>query len=211
MTTNKTYFDEYGELNTLGRMLYAEAVHFKRLDDLPADIYNYVLQSPWTSAEIIDLYTLIEGEEYDIDSPHPFFDLSDNSIGTDLEDIERILEQLKAEASLNLTYEKAIKEQFAFRSSATAAVPLRVKMPIAEQLITESFIDFEWETSSNKDLIFTLENHQKRLVKERLPAGTTSLRVDLLPKDKFPSGLYYWKLALRGGKPIIGKIYVYSA
>ncbi len=211
MTTNQTYFDEYGELNTLGRMLYAEAIHLNRLDELPDDIYNHVLQSPWASAEIIDLYTLIAEEEYETNGPHPFFDLSDNSIGAGFDDIDRILAQLKAEAILNPTYEKAIEEQFAYRSSAAAFTPLKVRKPIADELILKDYIDFEWETSSNKDLIFTLENHQKRLIKERLSAGTTSLRVDLRPKDNFPSGLYYWKLALRGGKPIIGKIYIYNS
>ncbi|MEZ4884815.1 MAG: hypothetical protein R3E32_08835 [Chitinophagales bacterium] len=210
MTTNQLYFNKYGEINALGRMLYAEAIRLNRLDDLPTDLYEHVLQSPWASAEIIDLYTLIENEEYSESEPHPFFDLSNKTIGNDINDIDRILEQLKTEALLNLTYEKAIEEQFAFRSSAAAAVPLKVKTPIEEQLVMENFIDFEWETSSNNELILTLENHQRRLVKERLPAGTTSFRIDLLPKDKFPSGLYYWKLALRGGKPIIGKVYIYQ-
>lgn len=210
MTTNQTYFDEYGELNILGRMLYAEAIRLNRLDDLPERIYNHVLQSPWASAEIIDLYTLIEDEDYDTTSLHPSFDMSDKSIGSDMDDIERILKQLKAEAVLNPTYEKAIKEQV-FRSSAAAAASLKVKAPISEQLITEDFIDFEWETSSNKDLILTLENSTGRLVKERLSAKTKKFRIDLLPKSKFPSGMYYWKLALRGGQLIIGKVYIYNS
>ncbi|MFK7903946.1 MAG: hypothetical protein AB8B69_02430 [Chitinophagales bacterium] len=210
MTTNQTYFDEYGELNTLGRMLYAEAIRFNRLDDLPDNIYNHVLQSPWASAEILDLYTLIEDEDYDVSSLHPSFDMSDKSISGDMDDIERILNQLKAEAIPNPTYEKAIKEQV-FRSSGAAAASLKVKAPISEQLITENFIDFEWETSSNKDLILTLENSKGRLVKERLSAKTKKFRIDLLPKSKFPSGMYYWKLALRGGQLIIGKVYIFSS
>lgn len=210
MTTNQTFFDEYGELNASGRMLYAEAIRLNRLDELPADIYNHVLQSPWASAEIIDLYMLLEKEDYPTESPHPFFDLSEISIGTDLANIDQILERLKAEAILNPTYEKVIQEQFAYRSSSAATL-LKIVSPKEEQLITDSFIDFEWETNSDKNLILTLENHHRRLVKERLSAGTTSFKVQLTPKENFPSGLYYWKLALRGGKPVIGKIYIYNA
>ncbi len=207
MTTNQIYFDEYGELNTLGRMLYAEAVLLKRLEELPIEIYNHVQESPWASAEIIELYQLIEEEEYNENSPHPFFDFSDKTIGGNPLDIDQILAQLKSEAILNPIYEKAISE-LVLRNTATASA-LKVVKPISEQLITGNYIDFEWKTDSNKPLVFTFETSKNRLVKERLTAGTTKYRLELKPSEIFSSGLYYWKLATRGGKLFIGKLYIY--
>lgn len=207
MTTNQIYFDEYGELNTLGRMLYAEAILLKKIEELPTEVYNHVQESPWASAEIIELYQLIEDEEYNETTPHPFFDFGDKTIGGNPLDIDQILAQLKSEATINPIYEKAIAD-LVLRNTATASALKAIK-PISEQLITEDYIDFEWETMSNKPLVFTFETSKKRLIKERLTVGTTRYRLNLQPNEKFPSGLYYWKLAVRGGNPFIGKLYIY--
>lgn len=208
---NTTFFEEAGHLNMAGRMLYAEAVQLDRMGQLPDDIYEHVQSCAECSAEILLLTALMEDENTDASQEHPYFDKPEESeyfLTDNPSDIDALLESIRAEAIAIPLYDSMIAEQLtaAYRNSATA---IKVLTPENEQLCQRE-ATFTFEQTTPVQLILQIENHQGQVHKSKIPANTTTYTVSFEPAKQFPTGLYYWKLAGRGIKRMVGKFYVHQ-
>ncbi len=205
----KNRLNEAGHLNASSVSLYVDAIKLNLIDRLPEEIYQHALECLSCSAEILQLESLLEGEDYSQMSDHPFFGKlhSQVLISDNMDSLDSILEQLKEEAATIPVYERLLEEQVTYRNVYTPVI--KVDSPGAEKLYTNQ-VNFKFATESDKPVTLIVENHQERVLKTTLDPNDASYSLQFNPYDKFPSGLYYWKAALKGGKPILGKFYVYN-
>lgn len=214
--TKDTFFDEAnGHLNMAGRMLYAEAMELNHLDNLPAAVYQHVQNCHECSTQIWMLNNLMEGELAEMEEAHPFFEveesdieLGDFSLSDNPMDIDSFLEQIKAEAIEVPLYEKMIEQQLAaaYRSSSKS---IQLISPTHEQ-VCEKEVVFTFQKPTSSPLFLVLENHTGEVHDCKIPTNTTNYTVSLEPANQFPTGVYYWKLAGKGGKRMVGKFYIYQ-
>ena len=203
------YFDEENHLNQKAQALYIDAMKLNRLAEIPKEIYEHAQNCSYCTVELYELYEALEGVHYAELGKHPWLDegLSELHLSDKKEDLEAILQQFIADAVEIPTYEEMISETYRSQNIGDTLV---VHAPNPEQLCTNS-VTFLFNSNSRRSFVLTLENHQKRVYKAKLPHNTMEHTILFTPKEKFPSGLYYWKLALRGGNPMLmGKIYIYQ-
>ncbi|MGB1243525.1 MAG: hypothetical protein ACPG49_13440 [Chitinophagales bacterium] len=202
------YLDKEGHLNQLGQMLYADAMKVEKVSQLPVELPEHVLDCDYCNCSVRSLYNLVVDLDYPVQS-HPVLDVvekSSFSLSEDAANLDDILNQLMEEAVLIPAYEKLMETQAAYRSNDAIGITLK---EFDSQKLYQEGIDFHFTTSENRPLTLTIENHQKRVFRQKFEAGTTHIRVDFTPKENFPAGLYYWKLVLKGKKPLVGKVFVY--
>ena len=202
------YFDTQGHLNELGQMLYVDAMKVEKVGQLPEELPEHVMDCDYCNQNIRSTYILVEDLDYPVEL-HPILDKAEAStltLSDDAEDIDQILEKLMAEAITIPAMEKLLETQAAYRNEDAIGITLRE--PQANQLCKDG-VDFHFIASENRPLTLTLQNHQQRVFRQKFEAGTTHIRIDFQPKNNFPAGLYYWKLVLKGKKPLVGKIYIY--
>lgn len=208
---NSLYFDEENHLNQKAQALYIDAMQLNRLAEIPKEIYEHAQNCSYCTVELYELYEALEGVNYAKLGKHPWLDegLSELQLSDKSEDLESILQQLIADAITIPIYEEMLATTY--RNSDTAgSETLEVTHPTSEQLCVNS-VQFRFYSNSDKGFTLILENHQKRVYKTRIGAGSNEHLVEFQPKEKFPSGLYYWKLAVKGGNPMVmGKIYIYQ-
>jgi len=205
------YFDEEGHLNTIARTLYADAMRLSKVEQLPEPLQQHIVDCSYCSSLIVILYDAISDLDYEDLSPHPVLEttqMSKWSISENPQDIEGILEQLMAEAIEIPSMERLLKKRATYRKSG--AVELKIKKPIANALCFNE-LDFEFETPLSSPTDLSIRNHKGRLIKILLPVNTTKHSVPLQPQEKYPNGLYYWKLSPINGQPLVGKFYVYHS
>ncbi|MEZ4884073.1 MAG: hypothetical protein R3E32_04975 [Chitinophagales bacterium] len=203
------YFDLEHHLNDRAKSLYIEALNLNRLAEIPRIIYVHAQKCAYCTIQLYELYEALEGVNYLELGKHPLLDngLSNLRLSNNIEDIDAILERLIADAIVIPAYEEMISTTY--RNSVVDG-RLVVLHPENEQLCI-GFISFRFSTNTGIGFILTLENHLGRVFKTRIAASETEYTLSFEPKDQFPSGLYYWKLALKGGSPMmIGKVFVYN-
>ena len=203
------FFNDDKHLTDISVSLYADAVKLGLINRLPKDIYDHVNSCLHCSDSVNHLLRFLEDEDYSHLTQHPFFgELNSTvSIPDNAADLDQILAQLKAEALPIPMYERLIDQQLTYRNLFVAVI--NVKAPVKDQLCTKE-VNFELVTDSDQPITLIVENQKERVLKTTLEADTSSFKLSLDPTDKFPSGLYYWKAALKGGKAIVGKFYVYN-
>ncbi len=202
------FFDEENHLNQKAQALYVDAMKLNRLDEIPKMIYEHAQNCSYCTVELYELYEALEGVNYADLGKHPWLDegLSELTLSDKSEDLDLILQQLIADAVTIPAYEEMLATTYRNQSMGATLV---VHAPNSEQLCIDS-VTFLFSSNSERSFVLTLENHQKRVYKARLPHNTINHTILFTPKEKFPSGLYYWKLALKGGSPMVmGKIYVH--
>lgn len=206
MTNQLTAYFSGNQLTDEGLMLYAEAIHLDKVDELPTGFYEKALTCENLEDELIDLVMFIETQDYTQLAPHPFFDTSSVSIGTDSHDLDAILAQLVMESTPVPRYERMINKAVAFRSSNTDK--LTVVKPANEELCIDT-VAFEFKTDSTKKIVLVIENEacKKVMRPTKIAAQTDTYEVDT---TTWESGLYYYKVALEGQKPMMGKFYFYT-
>ena len=200
-----TYTDTNGHLTQLGQMLYADAMKVEKVSELPVELPDHVFECDYCNNHVRSLYDLIVDLDYPIER-HPVLDTVEKSVLTlsdDPQNLDNLLKQLMAEEIQIPSYEKLVG---AYRSED--AVGIQLTNPTPNQLCKDG-IDFRFMTSENNILTLTIESHGNRVFREKFAAGTQHIRVDFTPKSDFPKGMYYWKLVLKGKKPLVGKIYIY--
>lgn len=203
-----TYINEQGHLNDLGQMLYVDAMKIEKVNRLPEELCEHVLDCDYCNAKVRSLYVLIEDLDYPVQQ-HPVLDIaekSDLSLSDSSDNLDDILQQLMADAVLIPSYEKLMTTQMAYRNED--AIGIQLTQP-TENLLCKEGVDFHFTTSENRLITLTIESHEKKVFRQKFEAGTTHIRVDFTPKEDFPAGLYYWKLVLKGKKPLVGKIYLH--
>ncbi|MEZ4885274.1 MAG: hypothetical protein R3E32_11150 [Chitinophagales bacterium] len=203
-----TYINEKGHLNQLGQMLYADAMKVQKVNQLPTELPEHVFDCDYCNKQVRVLYSLIADLDYPLES-HPILDKSEKSslsLSENSDNLDDILQQLMAEAIQIPAYEKLMETQMAYRNED--AIGISLQQPTDNQLCKEG-VDFHFTTSQKLPITLTIESHQKRIFREKFEAETTHIHVDFQPKSDFPTGLYYWKLVLKGKKPLVGKIYIY--
>ncbi|MGB0929234.1 MAG: hypothetical protein ACPGVB_00565 [Chitinophagales bacterium] len=203
-----TYINEQGHLTELGQMLYADAMKIEKVGKLPEELPEHVLDCDYCNGSVRSLYSLIADLDYPIQQ-HPVLDIAEKSalsLSDSAENLDDLLQQLMTDAIEIPAYEKLMTSQAAYRNED--AIGIQLIQPTENQLCKDS-IDFHFTASENRLLTLTIENHEKKVFRQKFEAGTTHIRVDFQPKFDFPSGLYYWKLVLKGKKPLVGKIYLY--
>lgn len=202
-----TYYDNNGHLNDLGQMLYVDAIKIQKVGQLPREMPEHVFDCDYCNKNVRSLYDLVAELTYPIEK-HPTLEvneLSDLSLGEIDGDLEAILTQLKAEAVLIPRFEKLMEEQVAYRNKD--AIGIQLQSPKPEQLCRTN-LAFIFATSENLPLTLTIQNHEKRIYRAKFAAGTTQIKINFQPKSDFPVGMYYWRLVLKGKKPLVGKIYI---
>ncbi len=205
----KKRFTEAGHLNDNSVALYVDAVKLGLINRLPDSIYDHAQDCLSCTTAILQLQDLLSDEDYSEMTSHPYFgELHSKITISDSEDLlDGILNQLRDEAETIPVYERLLEEQVTYRN---VYVPLiQVSSPGSEKLYT-SHVDFQFATESDKQLTLIVENAQERVLKTTLDPQDANYQLRFDPFDKFPSGLYYWKAALKGGKPILGKFYVFN-
>jgi len=203
------FFDEEQHLNQKAQALYVDAMKLNRLVEVPKGVYEHAQNCSYCTVQLYELYEVLEGVNYADLGKHPWLDkgLSKLYLSDKNQDLEAILQQLINDAITIPAYEQMITT--IHRNAATSgSETLKVTRPTKEQLCIDSIL-FQFYSNTNKKFTLILENHKGRVYKTRIAAGNTEHLVEFLPKEKFPSGLYYWKLALRGGSPMVmGKMYI---
>ena len=203
------YFDEESHLNQKAQALYIDAMKLNRLAEIPKEIYEHAQNCSYCTVELYELYEALEGVNYAELGKHPWLDegLSELHLSDKSEDLDAILQQLIMEAVTIPAYEEMISETY---RSQNIAATLVVHTPTPNQLCI-NYVTFLFNSDSGRSFVLTLESHEKRVYKVKLPHNTMEHTILLTAKEKFPSGLYYWKLALKGGNPMVmGKVYVYQ-
>ena len=208
------FFESSGHLSMAGRMLYAEAVEFQRVEDLPETIYQHVESCKDCSAHILLLTDLMEGEYVDMEEEqeeHPFFDgdLGAYSVSDNPLDIDALLSQIKSAAIEIPLYEKIIQQQLQ-KAHRGVTQSIRVLSPENEELCFHE-VTFTLQNPTPVALGLVVENHKGIVYKAQIAANTSQLHIQFIPIQQFPSGLYYWKLAGKGVKRLMGKFYIYQA
>lgn len=212
--TNKHHFFENEHLTEEAMMLYAEAIQLDKVDELPSIFYEHLSECEECDEDITTLAMFIREKDYAELEAHPYFDrqeshlrLSDNPM-----DLDKLLEEIKANATPVPRYEKMIEQSLTFRSTASAALQLKVLRPKQEELFLNS-IEFQFETSANLPILLQIENQNRRKVIPlvELAANERTYIISLGKLSPFETGLYYWKAAVKGMKPIMGKFYVYNS
>ena len=195
-------------------MLYAEAIQLDKVDKLPKTFYEHLSLCEECDEEVTTLALFIKDQNYTELGKHPYFDNSNSHLtlsGSAL-DLDKLLEEIKASVIPVPRYEKMIEQNLAFRSSSATAVQLKVLHPKPEELFLKA-IKFQFETSSNLPILLQIENQNRRKVVPpiELSANERVYTITLIKKSPFETGLYYWKAAVKGMKPIMGKFYVFNA
>lgn len=204
-------FFKNGHLTVEGLTLYAEAIRLDAVVKLPEGFYQHLLTCDDCDDEVMTLAEFILHEPYDA-ATHPYLGeqaASDYMITDNPEDLDRILEQLIAEATPVVRYERMIAQTFAFRSST--ATHFKVLAPEKDQLCVGEVV-FRFENNTNKPIQLVVENQDRQRVADAMiDADTNEYRIDCADTNQFSSGLYYWKAAVKGTKPLMGKFYVYAS
>lgn len=206
----KDILDDEGHFNAKGLSLYAEAMKLARVDQLPNAIQEHLQACGYCSARVVHLFELIEDLDYTSLGKHPVLSDSANidlSLGKNKDDLNTALQKLLDEAEQLPVFENLIETQFTYRNSQGKDT-LQVIRPQAEQLCT-SHINFVFNREIKKKCFVSLTHKNGRILKEVIPLGEKEFRIVLNPKEKFPSGLYYWKIMSQGDKAIVGKVFIY--
>ncbi len=204
------FFEADEHLNAAGRMLYVEAVQRSKIHSLPSKVYEHVNYCPECSAEILFLSELMEEESIPSNEVHPFFNNSNSTyfVSGDMQGIEELLEQIKAEAVQIPLYEKRIEEQSTaqYRGSATE---IKLLSPQNEQLY-QGEITFTFLSPTTSIITLIIRNHKGQVYKAKIPTHTLSHTIEFQPFTQFPTGVYYWQMIDQNRMRLVGKFYVYQ-
>ena len=206
------YFDDEGHLTTLARALYADAMKLNQVIRLPQPLQSHVNQCAYCSSLIAVLYDAIEEIDYQDAPTHPILKAAPNSklsIGDKPEDIEALLQQVMQSAIEVPSMERLIKMQTQDRYRKAGNAKFTLNEPFSNQLYFNQ-VDFRFVAPTSISIALSIRSHKGRVFKAELPTQTALYTVTFTPKEKFPSGLYYWKLSPKGGKPFVGKFYIYQ-
>lgn len=194
-------------------MLYAEAIQLDKVDELPKILYEHLSECEECDEDVTTLAMFIKDKDYSKLEAHPFFDLQQShlSLSDNPMDLDRLLEEIKASVTPVPRYEKMITESLTFRSTASAALQLKVLRPKPEELFLNA-IEFQFEATANAPILLQIENQNRRKVIPpiELAANERTYVINLGKSSPFKTGLYYWKAAVKGMKPIMGKFYVFN-
>ncbi|MFK7904709.1 MAG: hypothetical protein AB8B69_06275 [Chitinophagales bacterium] len=197
------YFEEDGELNSVGMALYVDAMRLQKVDDLPAVFHDAILQHPDIYSEIVRMYIVLEGEE--LEAPHPFFDKKELSLPNSADELDDflqniILEALKEAAIPNPDLERKVVSVVKSGSS------FKVQKPTSDALCVGK-IQFEWEGTFKKKMRLFLQDSKGKFIGNfQVAPGENAYTVDC---SDYQSGLYYWTMTV-DRNTVIGKIYVSS-
>lgn len=187
--TSNTFFTGTEQLSPQAIALYIDAMRLDRVDDLPTQLYEYTQQHPAILKHIIGLYATFK--EQNMAHPHPFFDIY-------LPNQRLLFKQSKACQPLEYYHEEPT-----FKSnSATNTIN---KTNEEEFVRTEK--QFNWSYSFPQDLsLVVVDNEEDEKLAHIVPNGF----ILELPENRFPNGLYYYKLIDEEGDLVeIGSFYVF--
>ncbi len=213
-TINDNHFFENEHLTEEARMLYAEAIQLDKVDVLPAALYEHLSECEECDEDIMNLALFIKDKDYSELEAHPYFDRQESHLrlSSNPMDLDKLLEEIKAAAKPVSRYEKIIEQSLTFRSTASVNLQLKVLRPRPDELFLNS-IEFRFETTAKLPILLQIENQNRRKVipPVELAANERNYIISLGKQSPFETGLYYWKAAVKGMKPIMGKFYVFNS
>lgn len=186
---NNSFFITAEQLSPQAIALYIDAMRLKRVDDLPAQIYEHAQHNPLVLRHIIGLYARLNGQE--IAQPHPFFDVY-------LPEQRLLFKQSRACKRLEYYDEEAT-----FKSTEATDITNKTA---DEEFVKENKI-FSWSPALPKNLLLlVIDNEEEEKFAATIPNGF----VLELPQTSFPNALYYYKLIDEEGDiREIGSFYVF--
>ncbi len=189
------YFNTDGQLNNAGIALYADAMLWNRVSDLPDGFSDFVATEPTVMRKIIHIYHALKTQA--LPSSHPYFDalmVSDDA------SIDALLQQfLGSDACLPYAIYEAEME------GTLMSAPLFKQSSPIDGAYFETDILFAWG-GDIAELHLVIENNDLDVVFE----GTIENGFTLsLSENDMADGLYYYKF-IQGEEMIrLGKFYVY--
>ncbi len=208
---NKKILDEDGHLNDSGIVLYAEAMKLRQIEKLSDELQQHLIDCGYCSLRVAQLFEHIEQIDFSDWGLHPILGEAKNIdllLGDQSDNLDIAIQKLLEESIQVPLLENLIAAQHTYRNSNSSS-ELRVLFPQPEQLCMNT-LTFNFSQAIDKNCKLSLSNHTGRILKTELPLNITEFSIDISDINTFPFGLYYWKLMPKGGKAIVGKVFIYS-